>query len=104
MEPHPIDPVALVFGLLIGLGGLAIFADQQWDDVDVTAFAGAGVLVIALLLAGAVIVRQLGDRSGPASTSVIVAESDAGPARETDPVLGVDRSFEAGPGGDTFES
>lgn len=59
METHPIDPVALISGLLFGLAGLAIFADQQWDDVDVTAFTGAGVMVIALLLGGLVVVRYV---------------------------------------------
>ena len=68
MEPHPIDPVALVSGLLLGLAGLAIFADQQWDDVDVTAFAGAGVMVIALLLAGVVIFRHA---AGPAEPDTV---------------------------------
>ncbi|GJM38208.1 MAG: hypothetical protein DHS20C19_15750 [Acidimicrobiales bacterium] len=65
MERHPLDPVALVTGLLFGLAGLAIFVDQQWDDVDVTAFAGAGVMVIALLLAGLVVVRHLQDPEPP---------------------------------------
>ncbi|MDW3219966.1 MAG: hypothetical protein R8F63_15235 [Acidimicrobiales bacterium] len=65
MERHPLDPVALVTGLLFGLAGLAIFADQQWDDVDVTAFAGAGVMVIALLLAGLVVARYVQDSQPP---------------------------------------
>lgn len=91
MESHPIDPVALVSGLLLGLAGLAIFADRQWDDVDVTAFAGAGVMVIALLLGGVVIVRQVTGTAEPETINVIdvddgseaVAEpSDESPTRD----------------------
>ncbi len=57
MDTHPIDPVALIAGLLFGLSGLAILADQQWDDVDVTAFTAAGVMLVGLLLAGIIVVR-----------------------------------------------
>jgi predicted transporter len=59
METHSPDPTSLVAGLFFGLAGLAIFAHQQWDDVDVTAFTAAGVMVIGLLLAGLVISRYL---------------------------------------------
>jgi predicted transporter len=61
MDTHPIDPIALISGLFFGLAGLAIFADQQWDDVDVTAFTAAGVMLIGLVLLGLVIVRFVQD-------------------------------------------
>jgi hypothetical protein len=61
MDTHPTDPVALVAGMFFGLAGLAIFADQQWDDVDVTAFTAAGVMVTGLLLLGFVIARFVND-------------------------------------------
>jgi predicted transporter len=57
MNPHPIDPIALIAGLFFGLAGLAIFANQQWEDVDVTAFTAAGVMLIGLLLLGLVVTR-----------------------------------------------
>lgn len=65
MDTHPIDPVALVSGLFFGLAGLAIFADRQWDDVDVTAFTAAGIMLIGLLLLGLVIVRFVQDTADP---------------------------------------
>jgi hypothetical protein len=57
MDTHPVDPVALVSGLLFGLSGLAILAHQRWEDVDVTAFTAAGVTLVGLLLAGMIVVR-----------------------------------------------
>ncbi|MEM7140726.1 MAG: hypothetical protein AAF548_06790 [Actinomycetota bacterium] len=74
MESHPIDPIALVSGLLFGLAGLAIFAKSQWDDVDVTAFTGAGVMVVAVLLAGLVIVRYVQDGREPDVVNVITTD------------------------------
>ena len=80
METHPIDPVALVSGLLFGLGGLAIFADQHWDDVDVAAFTGAGVIVIALLLAGLVVVRYLRLADEPEPVDLYAGRTETEPA------------------------
>ncbi len=57
MESHPIDPVALVAGLFFSLAGLAVLAESQWDDIDVTAFSAAGVMLIGLALLGLVITR-----------------------------------------------
>ncbi|MEZ5247128.1 MAG: hypothetical protein R2707_18720 [Acidimicrobiales bacterium] len=68
MDTHPIDPIALIAGLFFGLAGLAIFANQQWEDVDVTAFTAAGVMLIGLLLLGLVVarfVRSPSTRSDP---------------------------------------
>lgn len=76
METHPIDPVALISGLLFGLAGLAILADQQWDDVDVTAFTGAGVMVIALLLGGLVVVRYV--RAAAEEQPINIIDPDPG--------------------------
>lgn len=59
MDSHPLDPSALVFGLLFAIAGAAIFADRQWGDVDMTAFTAAGVAVVGLLLAGLVVARYL---------------------------------------------
>lgn len=67
MDTHPTDPVALVAGMFLGLAGLAIFADQQWDDVDVTAFTAAGVMLIGLLLLGLVVARFVSDTTTPAA-------------------------------------
>jgi hypothetical protein len=75
MDTHPVDPVALVVGLLVGLSGLAILADRQWEDADVTALSAAAVMLIGLLLAGMIVVRLVAggteqdepvDESGPA--------------------------------------
>jgi hypothetical protein len=57
MDTHPVDPVALVVGLLLGLSGLAILADRQWEDADVTALGAAAVMLVGLLLAGMIVVR-----------------------------------------------
>ena len=57
MDTHPVDPVALVSGLLFGLSGLAIVAHQRWEDVDVTAFTAAGVMLVGLLLVGLIVAR-----------------------------------------------
>jgi predicted transporter len=65
MDTHPIDPIALVAGLFFGLAGLAIFADQQWKDVDVTAFTAAGVMLIGLLLLGLVAARFARNPTNP---------------------------------------
>ena len=75
MDTHPPDPTALVAGLFFGLAGLAIFANQQWEDVDVTAFTAAGVMVIGLVLAGFVISRSLSARLNESSPEAADTES-----------------------------
>jgi hypothetical protein len=66
MDTHPFDPIALIAGLFFGLAGLALLADQQWDDLDVTAFTAAGVMVIGLVLAGMIVARfVLSDPTDP---------------------------------------
>ena len=57
MKTHPVDPVALVAGLLFTLSGLVLLADEHWADLDVTALSAAGLTAIGLILAIAVIVR-----------------------------------------------
>ena len=59
MNTHPIDPIALVSGLFFGLAGLAILAERQWEDVDVTAFTAAGVMLIGASLLSLIIFRYL---------------------------------------------
>ena len=59
--------------------GLAIFAKAQWEDVDVTAFTGAGVMVIALMLAGLVIVRYVQGEREPEVVNVIAPPGAADP-------------------------
>ena len=65
MQIHPVDPVALVAGLLFTFTGLAVIADRVWDGVDVTAITAAGVAVVGLLLAIVVVTRQLGGPDDP---------------------------------------
>jgi predicted transporter len=65
MDSHSLDPVALIAGLFLGLAGLAIFANQQWEDVDVTAFTAAGVMLIGLLLLGLVVTRFVQEANQP---------------------------------------
>ncbi|MEQ8842843.1 MAG: hypothetical protein RIB98_17825 [Acidimicrobiales bacterium] len=65
MDSHPIDPVALVTGLFFGLAGLAILAESQWDDIDVTAFTAAGVMLVGLALLGLVVARFLQGAADP---------------------------------------
>ena len=81
MDTHPIDPVALIAGLFFGLAGLAILADQRWDDVDVTAFTAAGVMLMGLLLVGVVIMRFVGGTVEPAETDDALSIDD-----ETQPI------------------
>jgi len=57
MDTHPVDPVALVIGLLVGLSGLAILAERRWEEADVTALSAAVVMLIGLLLAGMIVAR-----------------------------------------------
>jgi len=76
MDTHRIDPVALISGLFFGLAGLAVFANQQWDDVDVTAFTAAGVMVIGLLLLGLVVARYVRDASEPESVDATIIRDD----------------------------
>jgi predicted transporter len=65
MNTHPIDPIALVSGLFFGLAGLAILADRQWEDVNVTAFTAAGVMLIGLLLLGLIVTRYVQSSTNP---------------------------------------
>ena len=65
MKTHPLDPTALVSGLLFALSGLAIIADQSWDSIDVTAFVGAGVGVLGVFLVVVLLARQLREGSTP---------------------------------------
>ena len=67
MDTHPTDPTALIAGLFFGFAGLAILADQQWEEVDVTAFTAAGVMLIGLLLLGVVIARAVQATTTPAT-------------------------------------
>ncbi len=59
MEPHPTDPIALVFGLLFVAAGAGMLADLRWDGFDATAFAAAAVAIAGLLLGAIVLVRNL---------------------------------------------
>ncbi len=81
MDTHPVDPVALVAGLLFGLSGLAILANRQWDGIDVTAFTAAGVALVGLLLAGMIVVRFVGRDADPAPPPGGIDDEDA--AEET---------------------
>ena len=65
METHPLDPTALISGLLFALSGLAIIANQSWDNVDVTAFVGAGVGLLGIVLVAVLLARHLGEGSRP---------------------------------------
>lgn len=85
MESHPVDPVALVGGLFLGLSGLAILADRQWDDVDVAAFTAAGVVLIGLLLAGLVVVRSLVPTMPPDPDPPIASPPTPEPSADTAP-------------------
>ncbi len=68
METHRLDPTALIAGLLFSLSGLAIIADQTWDDIDVTAFVGAGVGVLGIFLVIVLLARHLREGSQPPGT------------------------------------
>ena len=83
METHPVDPIALVGGLLFSLFGLALLADQNWDDVDSGALTAAGITLIGLVLAAVVVSRFVGG-DGPAT-------ADAG-ADTLDPFIRGDES------------
>ena len=67
MDTHPTEPTALIAGLFFGFAGLAILADQQWEEVDVTAFTAAGVMLTGLLLLGLVIARSVRAPATPVS-------------------------------------
>ena len=67
MVTHPTDPTALIAGLFFGFAGLAILADQEWEEVDVTAFTAAGVMLTGLLLLGLVIARSVRAPATPVS-------------------------------------
>ena len=77
MQTHPVDPIALVAGLLFTFTGLAVIADRLWDGVDVTAVTAAGVAVVGLLLAVVVVVRQLDDRQPDEATEPSDADNPA---------------------------
>ena len=70
MDSHPVDPVALIGGLLFGLAGLAILARQQWEGIDVTALTAAGVMLVGLLLAGMIVYRAVRAASEPDEPTV----------------------------------
>lgn len=59
MKTHPVDPVALVSGLLFTFAGLAVIADRLWDDVDVAAVTAAGVAIVGLALALLIVARAV---------------------------------------------
>lgn len=59
MKSHRLDPTALIAGLLFALSGLAIVADQTWDDVDVAAIVGGGVAVLGVFLVVLLVTRQV---------------------------------------------
>lgn len=59
MKPHPIDPTALISGLLFTLSGLVLLADQWWDDADAGVLTAAGFIVIGVVLAAAVVARYV---------------------------------------------
>lgn len=61
MKTHPLDPVALIAGLFFLLSGVAMLADRQWDDLDVTALTAAVVAVVALALTGMIVYRFVRD-------------------------------------------
>ena len=67
MDTHPTDPTALIAGLFFGFAGAALLADQQWQEVDVTAFTAAGVMLTGLLLLGLVIARFVRAPATPVS-------------------------------------
>ena len=59
MKPHPVDPVALVAGLLFTFAGLAVIADRLWDELDVAVVTAAGVAVIGQALAVMIVARAI---------------------------------------------
>ena len=77
MVTHPTDPTALIAGLFFGFAGLAILADQQWEEVDVTAFTAAGVMLTGLLLLGLVIARFVRAPATPVSDTRYSGIADA---------------------------
>lgn len=92
MNRHPIDPTALIFGLLFGLAGMAILIDET-ADVDATLVTGAvvgalGVAFVATLLTRQVRITTAGeshmtvDEPSPADDSLI---ADVPEATEPEP-------------------
>lgn len=59
MKPHPVDPVALVAGLLFSFAGLAVVADRAWAELDVAIVTAAGVAVVGLVLAVLIVTRAV---------------------------------------------
>ncbi len=72
METHRLDPTALIAGLLFSLSGAAIIADQTWDNIDITAFVGAGVALLGIFLVVVLLARQLRDGSQPPESGMSV--------------------------------
>ncbi len=79
MDSHPVDPIALISGLFFALAGVSIFADQRWEDVDVTAFTAAGVMLLGLLVAGLAVVRLITARSNEPAFESSTATADPQP-------------------------
>ena len=73
MTRHPLDPTALIAGLLFLLSGLAIVIDQSWPRVDTTAVVGATVGVLGLFFVVNLVRQQL--RAGSAGTAPGDSES-----------------------------
>ncbi len=63
MTRHPLDPTALIIGLLFALSGLAIVADAAWPELDTTAVVGATVGGLGVLFVVVLVMRQLRDGS-----------------------------------------
>jgi hypothetical protein len=63
MTRHPIDPTALIIGLLFAISGLAIVADAAWPELDTTAVVGATVGGLGVLFVAVLVTRQLRDSS-----------------------------------------
>lgn len=58
MNRHPIDPTALIFGLLFGLAGMAILIDET-ADVDATLVTGAVVGALGVAFVATLVTRQV---------------------------------------------
>ena len=58
MNRHPIDPTALIFGLLFGLAGMAILIDET-ADVDATLVTGAVVGALGIAFVATLVTRQV---------------------------------------------
>jgi len=59
MNAHTVDPIALIFGLLFALTGMAIITDEVFEQVDVTAITGLGIAIVGMLLVMTLVVQQI---------------------------------------------